>query len=92
MRRSAGLVVLMILLCVPALAQNTSQTKSPSLSGTWRNQYTPNLSDALGHEPGAVLGRHPQDVGVRPAVAPLGPLDCAVVVLDAKAAAPEARR
>jgi hypothetical protein len=38
--------LLALVLCGQTFAQ-----RKPNLAGTWRNQYTPNLSDALGHEP-----------------------------------------
>jgi hypothetical protein len=40
-----------VLLGASAFGLTASQRKPPNLAGTWRNQYTPNLSDALGHEP-----------------------------------------
>ena len=43
--------LLCLILCSTASSQALSQKPHPNLSGAWRNQYTPNLSDALGHEP-----------------------------------------
>jgi hypothetical protein len=51
MRAVVWSLVAGLLLCAPASGQTTTQRKPPDLAGVWRNQYTPNLSDALGHEP-----------------------------------------
>src|SRR4029453_5186635 len=40
-----------VLLSAWAFGQTTAQRKPPHPAGTGRNQYTANLSDALGHEP-----------------------------------------
>jgi hypothetical protein len=37
--------------CTTALAQATPPRTTPSLAGSWRVQYTPNLADALGGQP-----------------------------------------
>jgi len=56
MKRGVGIcaiyaVFLFMMLPVNAASQ-TSMRKDPrDLSGTWRNQYTPNLADALGKQP-----------------------------------------
>ena len=39
------------LIALVLCGQSAAQRRAPNLAGTWRNQYTPNLSDALGHEP-----------------------------------------
>ena len=36
---------------VASLPAQTPSNKPPNLTGAWRIQYTPNLADALGHEP-----------------------------------------
>ena len=43
--------VAVALICTAAFSQTPSALKPRDLSGTWRNQYTPNLAEALGHEP-----------------------------------------
>ena len=37
--------------CVVVWAQTPPRNNPPNLAGAWRSQYTPNLADALGHEP-----------------------------------------
>ena len=49
-RRFLGLAVIAALCALPGMAQTPSKNP-PNFAGTWRNQYTPNLSDALGKEP-----------------------------------------
>ena len=36
---------------VPSISAQTPTQKRPNFSGSWRVQYTPNLAEALGHEP-----------------------------------------
>jgi hypothetical protein len=40
-----------LILCSTPTSQALPQKSNPNLAGAWRNQYTPNLSDAVGHEP-----------------------------------------
>lgn len=51
MRTLTCSTLMCVLLGASAFGLTASQRKPPNLAGTWRNQYTPNLSDALGHEP-----------------------------------------
>jgi hypothetical protein len=39
------------ILLIPAYAFAQATTNPPDLNGFWNNQYTPNLTTALGHEP-----------------------------------------
>ena len=51
MRTLTCSMVVCALLSASSFGQTTSQRRPPNLAGTWRNQYTPNLATALGHEP-----------------------------------------
>ena len=44
-------LLLALTLSLSLSARVTQKKPAPSLAGAWRNQYTPNLVDALGHEP-----------------------------------------
>lgn len=48
--RLLTLVFVVAVSALPLKAQ-TAAKNPPNLAGTWRNQYTPNLADALGKEP-----------------------------------------
>lgn len=49
-RRFIGRAMVLALFAFPAMAQTPAKAP-PILAGTWRNQYTPNLAEALGKEP-----------------------------------------
>src|SRR5436309_16090344 len=44
------MVIFKMILAI-AIAAQTGKANSPDFSGFWNNQYTPNLAQALGHEP-----------------------------------------
>lgn len=50
-RALSAAALLSFLPCAAVWAQTPSRINPRSLAGSWRIQYTPNLADALGHEP-----------------------------------------
>ena len=50
-RRLVLPLLLALTLSLSLSARVTQKKPAPNLAGAWRNQYTPNLVDALGHEP-----------------------------------------